>query len=441
MASIQSRIGTPQLVALVLLLAFAMQAVWFSAHQHLSVLEGVYIEGGLLHLEGYGHADSPQYSPLVPLLAGVAARLSGAEQHVAEFNDYRLLLRLPFLLAGCCWARRCGMSPVVSTATSAATSRSACIASRRSAVGSASQIGPAIIGAWGGFGLIFTSIAVAHTLYAPREVVLWNWRRILLLGLSIAICVGAQFSFWILLLPALLFMLWVGHVRPWAALTIFAAACATALVLLSAFYGFRPVAFGKALGKAEWLETASHNLFPPGMSSLLRDFFLQNGLGLVLLMAVTLVTFVVWKRTRFFGTAAPLLVAVLVFSFRAAHALFGLDVSVSRTAVSVAVHGRRLSRFAGEPIRTGCQCGCFRRPHRQRHDRRLRAAEPNFSRPLGTLQHLTGWNRLKGHAGRTPIRQGGAKRQNVAELRVGVCPGLRFSVVFRCAGSRRTSFD
>jgi len=315
MASIQSRIGTPQLVALVLLLGFALQAVWFSAHQHLSVLEGVYIEGGLLHLEGYGRADSPQYSPLVPLLAGVAARLSGAERHVAEFNDYRLLLRLPFLLAGCLlgaslWyvARRLygNIGGYVALGLY-------CFSPP--AVASASRIGPAIIGAWGGFGLIFTSIAVAHTLYAPREVVLWNWRRILLLGLSIAICVGAQFSFWILLLPALLFMLWVGHVRPWAALTIFAAACATALVLLSAFYGFRPVAFAKALAKAEWLETASHNLFPPGMSSLLRDFFLQNGLGLVLLVAVTLVTFVVWKRTRFFGTAAPLLVAVLVFSF------------------------------------------------------------------------------------------------------------------------------
>ena len=36
---------------------------------------------------------------------------------------------------------------------------------------------------WGAFGTVFTAIAVAHTLYAPREVVLWNWRRILLLGI------------------------------------------------------------------------------------------------------------------------------------------------------------------------------------------------------------------------------------------------------------------
>src|SRR6266567_4172077 len=48
---------------------------------------------------------------------------------------------------------------------------------------------PEIGAAWGAFGAIFTAIAVAHTLYAPREVVLWNWRRILLLGLSLALAV------------------------------------------------------------------------------------------------------------------------------------------------------------------------------------------------------------------------------------------------------------
>ncbi len=214
--SIQSRIGTPQLVALVLLLAFALQCVWFIAHQPLSALEGVYIEAGLLHLEGYASANSPQHTALVPLLAGgCRPGQRRGEACRSSSTTIALPMRLPFLLVGLLlgaslWyvARRLygniggyvalGLycfSPV--------------------AVGSASQIGPAIVGAWGGFGLIFTSIAVAHTLYAPREVVLWNWRRILLLGLSIAICVGAQFSFWVLLLPALLFMLWVGHVRPW----------------------------------------------------------------------------------------------------------------------------------------------------------------------------------------------------------------------------------
>jgi len=52
-------------------------------------LESVYIESGLLQLEGYANAYSTQHSALVPLLAGVAARVSGAERHVDDFNHYR----------------------------------------------------------------------------------------------------------------------------------------------------------------------------------------------------------------------------------------------------------------------------------------------------------------------------------------------------------------
>ena len=50
------------------------------------------------------------------------------------------------------------------------------------------------------------------------------------------------------------------------------------------------------------------------MSWLLHDLFLDHGLGLMILVAVVVVTFIVWKRTRFFGTAAPLLVTLLLFS-------------------------------------------------------------------------------------------------------------------------------
>src|SRR6202043_4250725 len=68
---------------------------------------------------------------------------------------------------------------------------------------------PEMGAAWGTFGTIFTAIAVAHTLYAPREVVIWNWRRILLLGLSLALAIGSQFSLIILLPLALGFMLYL----------------------------------------------------------------------------------------------------------------------------------------------------------------------------------------------------------------------------------------
>jgi hypothetical protein len=308
----RSRIGVPQTVALLLLLVFAAQCLWFMARVPLSATEGSYIEAGLLHLERFANANSPERSPLVPLLAGVAARLSGVENRITYLVNYRFFIRLPFLLAGLLlgaslWyvARRLygniggyialglyAFSPVM--------------------VGWSSQVGPGIVGAWGGFGLIFTSIAVAHTLYAPREVVLWNWRRILLMGLSIAICVGAQFSLWILLVPALGFMLWVGHVRPGAALAIFAAACGVGLLLLGALYSFRTGAFVAALHSANWLETSSEGPSWNVVSTLFANFFLQNGIGLALLLTVCMVTFAAWKRVRFFGTAAPLIVGLLL---------------------------------------------------------------------------------------------------------------------------------
>ena len=304
----------PQLVALAFLLIFALQCVWFSAHQPLSATEGVYLEAGLLHLERLSSGNSTQHTALVPLLAGMAARVTGAERHAGELNNYRLLIRLPFLTIGVLlgaslWyvARRLygnigGFVAIILYCFYPVT------------IAAASTVGPGIVGAWGAFGLIFTAIAVAHTLYAPREVVVWNWRRILLMGLSIAICVGAQFSLWVLLVPALLFMLWVGHVRPLAALAIFAAACVVGLILLSGFYGFRPAAFATALANADWMEVGSRQFVSPGVSWLLSSFFRENGLGLLILSTVSLVTFVVWNRTRFFGTAAPLLITILMFS-------------------------------------------------------------------------------------------------------------------------------
>ena len=94
-------------------------------------------------------------------------------------------------------------------------------------------------GVWGAFGTVFTAIAVAHTLYAPREVVLWNWRRILLLGLSLALAAGNQFSLAVLALVILPLMFWVAPVRPRAVLVIWTAAIAVAVVLLFAAYLFR----------------------------------------------------------------------------------------------------------------------------------------------------------------------------------------------------------
>src|SRR5258708_18470770 len=96
---------------------------------------------------------------------------------------------------------------------------------------------------WGAFGAVWTAIAVAHTLYAPREVVLWNWRRILLLGLSLALAAGNQFSLGLLALIALLLMLWVAPVRQRAVLVIWAASCCVPIPIVLPPPFFHPPGF------------------------------------------------------------------------------------------------------------------------------------------------------------------------------------------------------
>lgn len=165
---------------------------------------------------------------------------------------------------------------------------------------------------WGAFGTVFTAIAVAHTLYAPREVVLWNWRRILLLGLSLALAAGNQFS---LALPGLLIlplMLWVAPVRPRAVLAVWTAAVAFAVVLLFAAYFFEPALFWRGMLHARWMN------FEPaafGMSFSYRNALqtiVVSSPPLMLALPVALIAYLGWKRARYFGNTAPLLIALLL---------------------------------------------------------------------------------------------------------------------------------
>ncbi len=112
---------------------------------------------------------------------------------------------------------------------------------------------PEVGAAWGAFGAIFTAIAVAHTLYAPREVVLWNWRRIVLLGLSLALAVGSQFSLIAVVPVALAFMLYLAPTRRLAALAIWGVACGIALLLGYASYFFHARAFWQGIRHASFL--------------------------------------------------------------------------------------------------------------------------------------------------------------------------------------------
>jgi hypothetical protein len=166
---------------------------------------------------------------------------------------------------------------------------------------------------WGAFGTIFTAIAVAHTLYAPREVVLWNWRRILLLGLSLALTAGDQFSLAILALLILPLMFWVAPVRPRALFVIWATAIAVGLVLLFAAYFFEAGLFWQGMRHALWIE------FEPQAFGTFISYgnawqsLVAGSPALMLVFPAALIAYLGWKRARYFGNTTPLLIALLMF--------------------------------------------------------------------------------------------------------------------------------
>ena len=174
---------------------------------------------------------------------------------------------------------------------------------------------------WGAFGSIFTGIAVAHTLYAPREVVLWNWRRIVLLAISLALAVGSQFTLIVMTPLTLAFMVYLAPTRRGAAVAIWGAACLLSLLILFAAYSFSPVALWRGLRHAAWLDITWQTFTVGGAYRELLAQLGQNSPALVLALPVTLVTYLVWPRARYFGNTAPLLVVgiCLVLGFAAPH--------------------------------------------------------------------------------------------------------------------------
>jgi hypothetical protein len=170
---------------------------------------------------------------------------------------------------------------------------------------------PEMGAAWGALGAIFTAIAVAHTLYAPREVVLWNWRRIALLGLSLVLAIGSQFSLVIVAPVALAFMLYLAPTRRGAAVAIWAAGCGVGCLLLWASYSFHAGAFLEGMWQARFFGI-SWRAF--GMRVAYRQVLAQlveSSPALAVAAPAALLAYLAWPRARYFGNHAPLLVAVL----------------------------------------------------------------------------------------------------------------------------------
>jgi Dolichyl-phosphate-mannose-protein mannosyltransferase len=307
-------IGIPQVIAAILLVFFIAQCAWFISHVPMSQVEANYILQGIGHSQGIYTASDEWRSPLVALTAAlpVLPLLHGQNMLAVDqfwLDQHRWFVRTPFLLVGLLlgasvWyvARRMFGNQGGYLALGIYCFSPGIIAH-------SSLAGPEILGAWGAFGIIFTAIATAHTLYAPREVILWNWKRIVLLGVSIALAVGSQWVLVWLLIPAAAFMLWAVPHRRSAAMAILGAATVIATILIAITYGFHPARFIHSLATAKWMGL-SLEAFHTNIASLLLGFYVNASPATGLLFLVALGTYLGWKRSRFFGNTAPLVVAV-----------------------------------------------------------------------------------------------------------------------------------
>ena len=343
----RERFGRPQFLAGMLLLCFLAQAAWLVRAEARTGgepdgAEAMRIGEGWKQWHGRGIAGAPlsdpagmqpdpfrtddsgfdtEHSPLL-YLASAAPLLAWPKDFGGDSAVYwRWLPRLPFLACGVflgasLWyvARRlCGNAGGFIALTFYCFSPSLLQAS------AVWHSEPEIVVAWGAFGAIFTAIAVAHTLYAPREVILWNWRRIVLLGISLAIAVGSQFSLVVLVPMALGFLLYVAPVRRQAGLVIWAAACAVGVILLFAVYFFHPHAFAESMQRAAFWGATWRGFTVPAVYKQVAVQIGRACPALALGLPVAVVTYAAWPRTRYFGNTAPLLVGVLFLVLGMAH--------------------------------------------------------------------------------------------------------------------------
>jgi hypothetical protein len=113
---------------------------------------------------------------------------------------------------------------------------------------------PNIAGAWGTFGAVFTGIAVSHTLYAPR-VILMELAAHLAAGHFAGTNVDLSSSLAIVLPVLLVLMLYVAAGRRAAATAIFFASCGIGAFLLLA-YRFQWRTLGHSQARTKWIEVS-----------------------------------------------------------------------------------------------------------------------------------------------------------------------------------------
>ena len=220
-----------------------------------------------------------------------------------QLTHILLLLRLPFLLAGCVlggglwWVTRRlygnlgGYTALALYCFSPAVLR-ACVSPN-----------PEVLAALGVYGGVYTSIGVAHAMQGPRR----KWRpRIVLLTVIFGVAAASHIAALpVAALLGLAAMLWVAEGRRSQVLPVVLAAAAGALVLVFACYGFSPDAFSYVFRSAAGFLWFS-------LDPARRFFSALGNAGITVAAAAALVLYLGLRRSRYFGNTTPLLCALVL---------------------------------------------------------------------------------------------------------------------------------
>jgi hypothetical protein len=324
----------PQRIAAVFLALFLLQGLWVAAHQTLSDQDYQYARCGRetwekpSPLAGYfTTCGNIRDGILTYRIAGLPLTLNllaqrgldlfrkpedrvvqTSENHGStglstwelrhQMTHVLLLLRLPFLAAGCVlggglwWVTRrlygnmggyvalslyCFSPPVLKACLSPSSE---------------------ILAALGVYGGIYTCIGVAHAMQGPRR----KWRpRIILLTVVFGIAAASHIvALPVTALLGLLLMLWIAEGRRSLILPVVLLATAGALVLVFACYGFSPDAFSYIFRSAAGFLSLS--LDPA------RRFFATASIaGIIVASGAAAFLYLGVHRSRYFGNTAPLI--------------------------------------------------------------------------------------------------------------------------------------
>jgi hypothetical protein len=330
------RFNLPQRIAAGLLLLFLAQGLWITSRQTLSDRDYQYARCGRetwespSQLTGYyttcGNIHDGVLAYRVaglPLTLNLLAqrgldRFRRPEDRVVQENGevstwelrhqmthVLLLLRLPFLMAGCMlgaglwWVTRrlygdLGGYTALSLYCFCPAILKACIAPQ-----------PEILAALGVYGAVYTCIGVAHAMQGPRR----KWRpRIVLLTAALGLAAASHIaSLPVAALLGLVFMLWVAEGRRAQVLPVVMFSSGGALVLVFASYGFSPDAFS-------YLFRSAAGFLWFSLDPARRFFSTFSNAGITVAAGAAVLLYLGLRRSRYFGNTAPLLCALLLFS-------------------------------------------------------------------------------------------------------------------------------